>query len=199
MATGVGRPKEYKQPEVIEIARDTFWKYGYANVSTQQLCEAIHLGKGSLYNAFKNKHHLFTLSLQQYVNEGNRMQRECFLGHSTVKDGVKALLDWAISVDFNDKDTSGCFMINSYLERGNIDSEVSQIMTFHMETLKQLMTDAFIQARKNNELLEETLSIEEITEHFLMDYFGFRFMNTIAQESIDTAKKRNEMIIKAFF
>lgn len=199
MKANIGRPKEFKQPEVIKEARDVFWKYGYGNVSTQHLCEVTNLGKGSLYNTFKNKHNLFTLSLKQYVEEGNMIQRECILGKSTMKEGISALLDWAISVDFNEENTSGCFMINSYLERGNIDSDVSKLMKYHMDTFNELITDGLEKAKENGELAEGTLSTAEIKEHFLTDYFGFRLMNVITQESRDSAERRKETIIKAFF
>ncbi|WP_278925420.1 TetR/AcrR family transcriptional regulator [Staphylococcus auricularis] len=197
--TNIGRPKQYQKSKVLETALNTFWKYGYANVSTQQLCEATHLGRGSLYHAFNNKHDLFLLSLRQYVEEGNRMQRECFIKHNSSKDGVNALLDWAISMDFNDSNISGCFMINSYLERGNIDSDVSEIMNFHIGELKQLLTEAFIKARKNKELRKSTQPIEEALTSFLIFYFGFRFMNTMPYETIDTARKRKRLIIEALF
>ncbi|MEK5171616.1 TetR/AcrR family transcriptional regulator [Staphylococcus sp. FSL K6-0223] len=194
-----GRPKEYNKYDVLEIAKNTFWEQGYYNVSTQQLCDATKLGKSSLYHSFKNKHHLFILTLEDYVNEGIKIQYEKVMNKNSVKMGIDSLLQWGLSIDFNDEDREGCYMINSYLEIGNHDSEVTALMEKNMKAIKKIISTAFDRASNQDELLETNYTLNELKEKFLIDYYGFRILNAIDRETLSTAEKRKNLIIKTIF
>ncbi|WP_436860798.1 TetR/AcrR family transcriptional regulator [Staphylococcus caeli] len=194
-----GRPQAYRREQVLASAQDAFWQRGYSNVSTQQLCDVTNLGKSSLYHSFKNKHTLFITTLEAYVDEGIRIQREKVLNNRSIKEGIDALLQWGIDNDFSDENIEGCYMINSYLERGNLDIEVANLMKRNMDAIKTLISTAVDRAKVHNELRESVYTLDELKDKFLMDYFGFRLLNAIDSETTETAIKRKNMIIKAIF
>jgi TetR/AcrR family transcriptional repressor of nem operon len=194
-----GRPQKYDRKKVIEIARNMFWQTGYNSVSTQQLCRGTKLGKGSLYHAFKSKHHLFIITLEDYVKEGIRIQRSKVLENTSIKLGIDALLQWGINNDFNNNDTEGCYMINSYLEYGQYDPEVAMLMKEHMSSIKDIISTAFNQAEANGELIKSVYNLDELKERFLIDYYGFRLLNAIDDETAQTATDRKKIIIKTIF
>ena len=64
----MARPRKFDEQQVLEAARDQFWKNGYAATSLDDLTKATGLGKGSLYGAFGGKHQLFLKVLGTYAH-----------------------------------------------------------------------------------------------------------------------------------
>lgn len=62
-----GRPKAFDPDEVIERARDLFWRVGYGGASITALEDALGIGRKSLYDTFGSKRALYVLALGSYV------------------------------------------------------------------------------------------------------------------------------------
>ena len=58
----MGRPIEFDQDEALERALQVFWRHGYEGTSLDALCEAMQIGRQSLYNTFGDKRALFLVS-----------------------------------------------------------------------------------------------------------------------------------------
>ena len=65
-----GRPRSFDTDDVLARVRDTFWKYGYAGTSMDQLSAATGLHKPSLYGAFGDKKALYLAALDTVVAPG---------------------------------------------------------------------------------------------------------------------------------
>jgi AcrR family transcriptional regulator len=52
---------------VLDAAMRAFWVAGFEATSTEQLCAATGLQRGSLYNAFTGKHDLLVAVLERYM------------------------------------------------------------------------------------------------------------------------------------
>ena len=63
----VGRPREFDVEQVLEAAMQAFWANGYEGTSLTDLVAATGLMKGSLYQAFGDKHSLFIQTLNRYL------------------------------------------------------------------------------------------------------------------------------------
>ncbi len=65
-----GRPKKYDENEVLDKAIAIFWDKGYENASADDLLQAMNIGKGSFYLAFKGgKRELFEKSMKRFVQK----------------------------------------------------------------------------------------------------------------------------------
>ena len=64
----VGRPREFDEDTVLEAAMEAFWSKGYEATSLAELCTCMGLNKGSLYQAFGDKHTLFMRALKAYAD-----------------------------------------------------------------------------------------------------------------------------------
>ncbi|MFF4082735.1 TetR/AcrR family transcriptional regulator [Streptomyces sp. NPDC001777] len=53
---------------MLDAAAGEFRVHGFADTSTEQLCEAAGVRRGSLYNAFDSKEELFVRALERYVD-----------------------------------------------------------------------------------------------------------------------------------
>ncbi|MEW2080088.1 TetR/AcrR family transcriptional regulator [Streptomyces sp. NPDC012403] len=64
----MARPRTFDEEGALDAAMRTFWEKGYEATSTQDLCDATGLGRSSIYNTFKSKHHLFERVLARYID-----------------------------------------------------------------------------------------------------------------------------------
>ncbi|MCU1685745.1 MAG: TetR family transcriptional regulator [Amycolatopsis sp.] len=62
----MARPRSFDEDEVLRAAGDLFWSTGYAATRVDDIAAATGLGKGSLYGAFGDKHHLFLRVFDDY-------------------------------------------------------------------------------------------------------------------------------------
>ena len=82
----MARPREFDRDTALQDAIKVFWAKGFAATSTEDLLEAMHIGRQSLYNAFGDKKALYVAALDAY-------QRDCVAGHIARLDGPASPLD----------------------------------------------------------------------------------------------------------
>lgn len=64
-----GRPRSFDDDQVVNGAKDVFWRRGYAATSLRELKEELGVLPGSLYGAFGDKHTLFLRALERYADD----------------------------------------------------------------------------------------------------------------------------------
>ena len=139
----VGRPREFDPEIVLNAAMQAFWAKGYEATSLSDLMAATGLHKGSLYQAFGDKHSLFIQALKRYLSDMRRMKSEVIAGASTPLDGIKAVAHGML--DMADGDCScprGCLAINTLVELAPHDPEVQDVMSDHMQRMRKALTEA---------------------------------------------------------
>ena len=185
-----GRPRKSSKEEIIEIAMNEFWKHGYEACSTDNLCRQTGLGKGSLYNSFKNKQFLYIETLKFYQERWIKERMAILSEPLEIGQRLEDLLHWAIEVDFEES-SNGCYLINAAIERGNDDPAVVAWTKRHAEILgKKIQTE--IQRSIDNQELKTLKKSEELATMFLTGYYGLRTLNATLQnkemaESIATS------------
>src|SRR4029453_6387021 len=63
-----GRPRSFDVEAAVERAMDVFWSRGYHATALPDLLRATKLSRGSLYAAFGDKHSLFLLALDRFID-----------------------------------------------------------------------------------------------------------------------------------
>jgi TetR/AcrR family transcriptional repressor of nem operon len=121
----VGRPKEFDPDRAVAEAMDVFWAQGYGATSPQQLADRMHIGKGSLYNAFGGKRQLFDLALRHYLDL--RVEGLTYWLEATgpAKDRLREALLFFVKSEPDDFDRRGCLATNSAVEFGRLDEAVA--------------------------------------------------------------------------
>ncbi|WP_294179727.1 TetR/AcrR family transcriptional regulator [uncultured Schumannella sp.] len=61
---------------MLDAAAAQFRVHGFADTSTEQLCEAAGVGRSSLYNTFTSKDELFVRALERYIETTGAAQGE---------------------------------------------------------------------------------------------------------------------------
>ncbi|QCO54758.1 TetR/AcrR family transcriptional regulator [Pseudorhodobacter turbinis] len=66
----MARKPNYDRNELIDRARDLFWRRGWAGTSLKDLEATLQLNPGSFYAAFGSKEALFELAMNKYAADG---------------------------------------------------------------------------------------------------------------------------------
>lgn len=159
----VGRPRQFDEDHALDAAMRAFWTKGYEATSLSDLTEATGLHRGSLYQAFGDKHQLFVRSLKRYLAEMRRQKAAAMRAAPTPVAGIR-LVSHAM-VDMADDDhecPKGCMALNAVVEMGPHDPVIQQLLTEHTMYMRQSLTDAIAEAQAAGEV-DDSRSPEILT------------------------------------
>ena len=163
----VGRPRSFDENEVLLKAMDIFWRKGYEKTTLADLLKATGLHKGSLYQAFGDKHSLFVQALKAYVNNMRDRMTQCLTEADNALEGIRNAMYYHILVGSRvDESNVGCMALNSLVESAADDPEVMRILQKTYLSREQLMTRAVSQAQAQR-LLRADWPAERITNVIL--------------------------------
>ena len=152
----VGRPRQFDTEQVLEAAMQAFWAKGYEATSLVDLVSATGLLKGSLYQAFGDKHSLFLQALNRYLAEMRRRKNECLSQATSPLEGIKNVMHRMIDLADSDSECpKGCMAMNSLAELVPHDPEVRRVMEEHMNHMRASMTKTVSQAQAAGEIGSE--------------------------------------------
>lgn len=87
----MARPRTFDEATALAAAAATFRRHGYADTTTEQLCTAVGVGRGSLYNAFTSKDELFVRALERHLRVTAEREREIL--EDPARTGAERLAD----------------------------------------------------------------------------------------------------------
>ncbi|MFT5142253.1 MAG: TetR/AcrR family transcriptional repressor of nem operon [Rhodothermales bacterium] len=137
----MARPRSFNIDEALHQAMRVFWAKGYEATSMTDLMDAMHLHKGSIYQAFGDKHQLYKAALTQYTQSGISAMRNAVADAASPFEAVRDLMRMSIRQCVVSEGASGCFMMNSAVELGTVDEEVRGIVESVMAHVREMLTD----------------------------------------------------------
>lgn len=146
-----GRPRGFNTDTVLGQVRATFWRYGYAGTSMDQLSAATGLHKPSLYGAFGDKKRLYLAALDNYLAEVRAEFAEAF-AIPKLSESLYALTEWSIDKFMPDEGATGCFMMNTAMTEAGEDPEISRVVRESMDSLERAVVRRFQKAIDEGEL-----------------------------------------------
>ena len=97
----MGRNKTYDRSNLLAIAMQTFWRFGYGATTLADLVDATGVDKKTLFREFNNKEGLFSDVLRLYVSSTSQHIDNKLLPQPLGLDNVRRYLDsmtfWAAS------------------------------------------------------------------------------------------------------
>jgi TetR/AcrR family transcriptional repressor of nem operon len=149
----VGRPREFDKEAALEAAMEAFWQKGYEATSMADLCACTGLHKGSLYQAFGDKHSLFMTALQQYADTEFREVAAVAFRSDSPLENIRAAANRICDDAVQDK---GCLIINSIVELAPHDPEVKAALRRSAAQRVRLLTDMVDRAKQRGEISVQT-------------------------------------------
>ncbi|WP_095992206.1 TetR/AcrR family transcriptional regulator [Cystobacter fuscus] len=110
----------------MEKAIDVFWSKGFAATSTDDLLNAMGIGRQSLYNAFGDKRQLYLEALRTYQRNTTSGHLARLTSPTSPLDGILDLLVGLVSED-DARRRLGCMGVGSVGEFGTTDPELVEM------------------------------------------------------------------------
>jgi TetR/AcrR family transcriptional repressor of nem operon len=145
----VGRPRKFEEDLVLNAAMHAFWNQGYEGTSLKDLCSATGLHKGSLYQAFGDKHQLFLKSLKYYMEQSFKEVAASAYLHDSPMANLRSLLN---EITTKCIEGEGCMVINSLVEMAPHDQEVKQMIDQSYAMKQRFLTDLIDRAQRDGEI-----------------------------------------------
>ena len=145
----VGRPRQFDIDQALDDAMRAFWAKGYEATSLADLMEATGLHKGSLYQAFGDKHKLFMRSLNHYADREFKDVAAVAFQQDSPLDSIRALVR---TVCDHAAEGRGCLMINSLVELAPHDPEVREMLANEGQRRIGVMTELLTRAQEQGEI-----------------------------------------------
>jgi AcrR family transcriptional regulator len=120
----MARPKEFDRDVAVARAMSVFWSNGYAATSTDDLLQAMKIGRQSMYDTFGDKRQLYLEALRLYNTESVTETIRTMSASSSPRKGIEtALLSFA---NHSVKEAAlGCLGVSAVCEFGRSDRAVN--------------------------------------------------------------------------
>lgn len=148
----VGRPRTFDHQVVLGQVAALYWQQGVAATSVPDLERATGLGRSSLYNAFGEKHALFTAALGAYVAQVRAHMLDPLLGGSAGLADLHAFLDRLAVVLGGPLGEHGCLAVATMAEVAGREPDVRGLTDEYAGALRAGAHAAFVRAERAGEL-----------------------------------------------
>ncbi len=164
---------------------DAFWAKGYEATSMADLCCCTGLHKGSLYQAFGDKHTLFMNALKHYSDSEYRETAAVLEGLTSPLEIIRTLVNKICDDAGGEK---GCMMINSIVELAPHDPAVKKALQSFAGQRMTAVTEMIAKAQAAGEI-SVTTEPYKLARQLMMTMAGGAAMvkGLISQEEVKEA------------
>lgn len=128
---------------------EAFWKKGYEATSMADLCRCTGLHKGSLYQAFGDKHQLFMQSLKHYADHEFHETGKALDPNASPLTNIRNLVNRICNDAIEER---GCMMVNSLVELAPHDPDVRKLLEDLRAVRMQALTEIIGAAIRSGEI-----------------------------------------------
>ena len=140
----MARPRQFNETQALKKAMDVFWLRGYSSAGMQELCDAMGINPGSLYAAFGSKQDLFLRAMRHYLEMVSREGIGEVDASVSGREGIRRYFNYVINGIMTGNRRFGCFGTNSFIEVGEHDTILKQMMTDHFRLLENAFQRALL-------------------------------------------------------
>jgi AcrR family transcriptional regulator len=166
------RPKEFDREVAVERAMSVFWSKGHAATSTDDLLEAMNIGRQSMYDTFGDKRRLYVEALRRYQLESVAGHIKRLRSMASPLAGIEALVVGVISSDRTTRE-KGCMGVGAICEFGNADAELAQLRVKSGGMLRKALAERLQDAQAAGEI-GETVDLERAARFVETTMFGLQ-------------------------
>lgn len=164
------RKPEYDRNELIDRARDLFWKRGWAGTSLKNLEAALQMKPGSFYAAFGSKDALFELALDRYAKDGVLRLKDLAANLGPIR-ALQRFPQMAIENDA--VPAKACMLAKTVLELHARDHPLAGRANEHLLKMEQQFADLFQEAQSAG-TIDAALDPKALARRYQSDLLGLR-------------------------
>lgn len=177
----MGRPRGFDETAVLDASVEQFRLHGFADTSTEQLCEAAGVRRSSLYNTFTSKDELFVRSLERSVAVAEE-QQEAILTDPELSGGERLAALFTLILDEEEEarkagHAAGCMIVASRMtpDIGVREPRVQRILDRFLDNQLSLVAGA-VRAGRLDGTLREDISPHDAALVVASTIFGIRVL-----------------------
>lgn len=147
-----GRPKIFDPREVLQKAKDVFWKKGYEATSTADLLEVMGIGKGSFYQEFEGgKREVFEKAIDLFANAvGSKAEARLKASKDPLEEIRNIFREIALVPP--EIHLRGCFVGNTVVEMSCVDQGLEDRAVNMLKSTERLFYMGLVKAREMGQL-----------------------------------------------
>lgn len=150
----MARTKDFNEEEVLEKALAIFWQRGYNGTSMQELVDGLGISRSSMYDTYTDKYTLFVKSLERYREKTAGETMHLISEGSSVKAGIKKMLQSVVNESVCDKSPRGCFIVNTCVESAPHDKAIAKIVQQNMQDAEEVFYLAIKKGQESGEIAD---------------------------------------------
>jgi AcrR family transcriptional regulator len=166
MKTGngkTGRPISFDKNAALEAAMLLFWERGYEGTSMADLTQTMGLNPSSIYAAFGDKHALFQLAVQRYMEMRAQYAGKA-LEEPTLEKFVRALFDNTVAFLTTPGHPPTCMTLAGAVGCSLDASPARDLMTEIRKQNQVALRQRLLKARKSGELSKD-IDLDDYTRY----------------------------------
>lgn len=177
----MARSKTFDRETVLAKAMEVFWEKGYEATSMQDLVDAMGIHRGSLYDTFKDKHHLFLEAIAHYnatvVKAAIAPLQAPGASRRAIEQHFLSLAERAAT----DVQRKGCFMTNSVVELAAHDPTAAIPLRKSLRQVEDAFYRALGRAQDQGEIKGDK-DIRALAQYLTSSLQGLRVMSKVNAE-----------------
>ena len=171
----MARTKAFDPDIALSKAMDVFWQKGYTATSVHDLLTAMGINRGSLYDTFIDKRHLFLQAIAHYHDT----VVTAAIAHLQAPDAARLeieqhFFDLAARTSA-DRQQRGCLITNTVVELAGQDAEVASLVKQGMQRVEEAFYRALVRAQDQGEISTDK-DIRALAQYFTSSLQGVRVM-----------------------
>jgi TetR/AcrR family transcriptional repressor of nem operon len=146
------RPKEFNPDDAIEKAMQVFWHKGYEATSMEDLLEAMDLNRGSLYDTFGDKRHLFLKVIDRYCTTFVGSKFSLLDQPGPALPTLRRFIIGMIEGGLADPQRRGCLIANTVMELSPHENEIAGTLRQVLKVPEDTFFRTLARAKQQGEL-----------------------------------------------
>lgn len=167
----MARPREFDTEEALNAAISAFWERGYEATSMDDLLNVMGLTKGSLYKAFGDKHNLFLISLQHYLDRLFEKMNDAVQSSDNPTRSLSTLMGGVENLCCKQETSKGCFAVNSVVELSQRDQDAGDILKRHLIRVEKLLAKLITKGQQSGDFRKD-IAADHLAEALFVYIFG---------------------------
>jgi TetR/AcrR family transcriptional repressor of nem operon len=164
------RKPNFDRNDLIERARDLFWKRGWAGTSLKDLETVLQMKPGSFYAAFGSKEALFALAMEKYVSDGRERMAALVQKHGP----LQALQRYPeLVVGNDDAPAKACMLSKTLLELHAHKHPLAKEANQHLLRMESNFADLFELAQTMGDI-DNSHDPKSLARRYQSDLLGLR-------------------------
>lgn len=160
----MARPRSFDPDDVLEIARQVFWRKGFQATSLDEITAASGIAKPSLYAAFGDKNALFLKVLERYHDGILGWAERVLAQPGSAREAIRQWLTGFIPYCSGEKGQQGCLSVNSATDGSLDQADVRKSIDRYNRRLEELLR---ARLRADRALLKKGVD-PDLTAHTIM-------------------------------